>query len=202
MRIRICMKNRLLADGLKALVKEINPQWPVVVNNDPFPVLEKTDLFLTDGHICCRRWRTCCPDAKFVLIDTGRTEQEVTFILLAEHYDGVFDPAFDSSLFNRALRAVCDGQMWLEQKHLKGLVYDRQSRKDVRLATLSNHEMKIAALVSQGLRNRQIADQLCVCEQTIKGTLTRIYQKLGINNRTQLARLVTSHPAPNDTSVP
>jgi len=198
MRIRICMKNRLLADGLKALVREINPQWPVVVNSDPFPVLEQTDLFLTDGHICCRKWRSCCPDAKFVLIDTGRPDPEVTFILLSEHYDGVFGPTFDSGLLERALCSVGEGQMWLEQKHIKGLVNDRLRRSEARLTVLSDHERKIAAQVGLGLRNREIADRLCVCEQTIKGSLTRIYRKLGISNRAQLTRLVATHPTNND----
>lgn len=194
MNIRICLQSRILAEGLRALIQQLHPEWPIAVNNDPFPILDTTDLFVTDNGSCNRKWRERCRGAHFVLIDSGLHEQEVTFLLLAEHFDGVLAPEFDSSLLERALQAIASGQMWLDQKYLKGLVQHQQVSDSTHINTLTKHEQHITAFVAQGLSNREIAEKLCVCEQTIKSNLSKIYRKLNIRNRTQLVRLVIRHP--------
>ncbi|WP_431239310.1 LuxR C-terminal-related transcriptional regulator [Mycolicibacterium aichiense] len=55
---------------------------------------------------------------------------------------------------------------------------------------LSDREREIAALVADGLSNRQIADRLVVSVRTVEGHLYRVYNKLGINDREQLVRLI------------
>ena len=50
---------------------------------------------------------------------------------------------------------------------------------------LSPRETEIMRLVAQGMENRQIASQLYLSEKTVQNHLTRIYEKLGVNNRTQ-----------------
>jgi DNA-binding NarL/FixJ family response regulator len=53
-------------------------------------------------------------------------------------------------------------------------------------ATLTRRKIEIADLVSQGLPNRTVADQLGVGEGTVKIHLHNIYRKLGISKRTGL----------------
>jgi DNA-binding NarL/FixJ family response regulator len=48
----------------------------------------------------------------------------------------------------------------------------------------------VAALVAQGQTNREVAAQLFTTVATVEAHLTRIYRKLGIRSRTQLARAV------------
>jgi two-component system nitrate/nitrite response regulator NarP len=55
------------------------------------------------------------------------------------------------------------------------------------LDILAPREKQIAKLVGKGMRNREIADNLGMAEGTIKVYLHAIYQKLGIDNRTELA---------------
>jgi two-component system nitrate/nitrite response regulator NarP len=57
------------------------------------------------------------------------------------------------------------------------------------LGALAPRERAIARLVGVGLRNREIADELGLSEATVKVCLHRIYEKLGISNRTELAML-------------
>ena len=57
------------------------------------------------------------------------------------------------------------------------------------LDRLSARERAIARLVGEGLRNREIGDELGLTEGTVKVCLHRIYEKLGIANRTELALL-------------
>ena len=55
---------------------------------------------------------------------------------------------------------------------------------------ITGREREIAAMVSAGLSNREIADRLCVSVRTVDGHLYRIFAKLDIRNREQLARLI------------
>ena len=55
---------------------------------------------------------------------------------------------------------------------------------------LTPHELRVAALVERGLRNREIAAALYVTERTVEYHLTNVYGKLGIRSRTELARIL------------
>ena len=57
------------------------------------------------------------------------------------------------------------------------------------LGPLAPREREIAALVGKGMRNRDVAAALGMTEGTVKMYLHTIYQKLGIENRTELALL-------------
>jgi two-component system nitrate/nitrite response regulator NarP len=60
------------------------------------------------------------------------------------------------------------------------------------LAAITARERAIVGLVAQGVRNREIGDELGITEGTVKVYLHRIYEKLGVTNRTELALLVRS----------
>jgi DNA-binding NarL/FixJ family response regulator len=47
--------------------------------------------------------------------------------------------------------------------------------------------MRIAELVAKGRTNREVAAALFVTERTVEGHLTRIYDKLGVRSRAELA---------------
>ncbi|MBB3358140.1 MULTISPECIES: response regulator transcription factor [Novosphingobium] len=66
------------------------------------------------------------------------------------------------------------------------------------MAALSDRDRQIAEGVAAGLRNRDIADSLGVTEGTVKINLHRLYDRLGVANRTELALLVKTgaHPRP------
>jgi len=62
------------------------------------------------------------------------------------------------------------------------------------LERLNPRERRISRLVSRGLRNRDIGLQLNIGEGTVKVYLHAIYQKLGIENRTELALMAVNDP--------
>jgi DNA-binding CsgD family transcriptional regulator len=66
-----------------------------------------------------------------------------------------------------------------------------------RMEGLSPSELRVASLVAEGRTNREIAAALFLGERTVGGHLTRIYAKLGIRSRTELAR---SLPPPQPIS--
>jgi DNA-binding CsgD family transcriptional regulator len=68
---------------------------------------------------------------------------------------------------------------------------ERHERDEARnaLAGLAEMERRVAALVTEGATNREIAAKLCVSVKTVEATLTRIYRKLGIRSRVDVVRL-------------
>jgi DNA-binding CsgD family transcriptional regulator len=56
---------------------------------------------------------------------------------------------------------------------------------------LTPAERKVADLIARGMRNREIGRSLYMSVGTVEAHLTRIYRKLGIRGRSELARLVT-----------
>ena len=52
---------------------------------------------------------------------------------------------------------------------------------------LTEAESRIAALVAEGLTNREVAAHLFVTVHTVEGALTRVYRKLGVRSRSELA---------------
>ena len=71
---------------------------------------------------------------------------------------------------------------------------------------LSRRELEIAALVAEGLTNREIATRLFISERTVDGHLEHVREKLGVNTRAQIATWIVRQgteagPAPS-ISVP
>jgi len=62
----------------------------------------------------------------------------------------------------------------------------RKSMPD-RKRTLSSQERRIVQLVSQGLKNREIALELRIAVQVVRNYLGSIYDKVGMSNRVELA---------------
>jgi DNA-binding NarL/FixJ family response regulator len=61
------------------------------------------------------------------------------------------------------------------------------SKDDALYAGLTPSERSILKLLAQGLTNQAIADKLSLSEKTIRNTVTIIFQKLCVFNRTQAA---------------
>lgn len=65
-----------------------------------------------------------------------------------------------------------------------------------RFAALTPREREVAVLVADGMSNAEIAAALTVSGKTVNAHLERIYRKLGVHRRTQLALLVAAQAAP------
>ncbi|WP_346110688.1 helix-turn-helix transcriptional regulator, partial [Nonomuraea maheshkhaliensis] len=63
------------------------------------------------------------------------------------------------------------------------------------LDALTPQELRIAGLVADGLSSKEIAARLFLSPRTVEYHLYKIYPKLGIGTRTELARLVVLRKA-------
>ena len=75
-------------------------------------------------------------------------------------------------------------QLWAERAREElARIGGRASSPDELTAT----EQRIAELVAGGMTNREVASALFVTSKTVESTLTRVYRKLGVRSRTELA---------------
>ena len=68
----------------------------------------------------------------------------------------------------------------------------RGQTASARLGSLSPREQEVAELVAEGRSNREVASALYLSEKTVEGNLRRIFDKLGISRRGQIAALLQS----------
>jgi DNA-binding NarL/FixJ family response regulator len=85
----------------------------------------------------------------------------------------------------KELFAQLGAALWLERAEREQRRASPRPRRD---RELTNAERRVAALVASGRTNREVAAQLFTTVGTVEVHLTRIYRKLGIRSRTELAR--------------
>jgi DNA-binding NarL/FixJ family response regulator len=107
---------------------------------------------------------------------------------------GVFSRAqADIGLLAKCVRRVVEGQIWMDNRHLLCLLEafagngNGQQHKSNGPPKLTRREESVVRLVVQGRPNREIATELKLSEHTIKNYLFRIFDKLGVSNRVELA---------------
>jgi len=98
---------------------------------------------------------------------------------------GILPPSADSDLLKKALRAVSEGELWLDRVTLMKLFGNM--RRSALQPGLAKREKEILVHICHGYRNKEIALKLKISEQTVKSHCNRIYRKLGVSDRLQLA---------------
>lgn len=90
-----------------------------------------------------------------------------------------------------AIRSVASGELWfppdIAQSVLNAMAGENRTEKPGNISRLSEREKQIAQLVANGLRNRDIAAQLKISENTVKRHLQSIFDKTGARDRLELA---------------
>jgi two-component system nitrate/nitrite response regulator NarL len=97
------------------------------------------------------------------------------------------------------IRAVMQGQYWLEGRPVQNLV---QVLHDLTAQTappsrktfgLTGRELEVVTLITEGSTNKHIAVTFGISEETVKRHLTNIFNKLGVGNRLELALFALNH---------
>ena len=96
------------------------------------------------------------------------------------------------------IRTVMDGHYWIADERVVDLpdTFRKMERENAPPASffgLTASDLKIVAMVGAGLTNRKIAETLSLSEHTVKHHLTRIFDKLGISSRFELALFAVQH---------
>ena len=84
----------------------------------------------------------------------------------------------------RGIRAAARGESPIAPKAARSCSAARGQRPELQL---SEREHEVLRCVAEGLPNKVIAMRLEISEKTVKAHLTRIYQQIGVTDRTQAA---------------
>ena len=119
-------------------------------------------------------------------------EREQVLDALTAGADGFLDKAISPTGLMRALRGMSRGETPLPRELVTVVVdavhdFEARDRARERLVVLSAREREVLALVANGSRNRQIADELSISEFTVKRHMQNILQKLDLSSRTAAA---------------
>jgi DNA-binding NarL/FixJ family response regulator len=105
---------------------------------------------------------------------------------------GIVERSSSAEHLADSLRRVAGGEMQI------GFAAAREAVPPRRRVSLTPREREIVMYLRQGLRNKQIAAEMGITEGTVKIYLFRLFHKLGVRNRFELARsgAVEQMPAP------
>ena len=92
----------------------------------------------------------------------------------------------DVETFKRCTRATTDLSIVDSVGLALGAVRHQKSNADPVGSVLTKRESEVAALVAEGLGNKEIAAKLVISRRTVDGHVERIFSKLGIGSRTQI----------------
>ena len=110
-------------------------------------------------------------------VSTGFASQALTLGVR-----GILRKSLPIELQIKCLRIVAAGDLWVEQTLREELLTARR-------VLLTRRERQLVGLLVQGLKNKEIAHAMTLSEGTVKVYLTRLFQRLGVNDRFELALL-------------
>jgi two-component system, NarL family, nitrate/nitrite response regulator NarL len=151
----------------------------------------KPDLLLLDVHLpdgsgldVLKKVSGPRSRRKTILLTAGMDEAQ---LLVAADLapDGMVLKTSDPGHLLECMDAVVDGKRWIDPE-----ITEQTRQAELKAASappLTRRERELIELVRQGLRNRDIAAELGVTEGTVKVYLHAIFDKLQVENRTELA---------------
>lgn len=149
------------------------------------PDLVLLDVHLPDGSGLDVLKRTPARSRRrTILLTAGMDEAQ---LLAAEELapEGMVLKTSDPGHLLDCMDAVVAGERWVDPEILERT--RRAQEKAASAPPLTRRERELIELVRQGLRNRDIAAELGVTEGTVKVYLHAIFDKLHVENRTELA---------------
>jgi DNA-binding NarL/FixJ family response regulator len=181
------------ADGAQALTLAEREQPDIVL----------LDLALGEesGLDLLPRLRSVAEQARVILL-TGVRDPELHRRAVRQGAMGVVLKEQAAQVLLEAIEKVHAGQVWLDPSMVASMLgelsrphqAERAPDPEVaKIASLSERECEIVALLCQGMPNKQVANKLSISEVTVRYHLGHIYQKLGVDGRLELVIYAFRH---------
>ena len=164
------------------------------------PDVAVLDARLPDGSgiEVCRTVRAVDPSIR-ALILTSYDDDEALFAAIMAGAAGYVLKDVKGLDLVAAIRQVADGNSLIDPA-LTARVLERVHNGPAtapELADLTEQELKLLALIAEGLTNRQIGERMFLAEKTVKNYVSSILAKLGLERRTQAAVLASKLLGPD-----
>ena len=191
----------LMRAGLRALIDDAEDMQVVGAVADGAAALEsarelRPDVVLMDlsmpgldGAEATRRMTAELPDVQVLVLTSYADGENVVRALDAGAAGYLLKDAEPASLVE-AVRAVASGQSPLDPRVARTYLSTRRVPAG---PELTDREREVLSLVGMGLANKQIARRLGIREGTVKAHLTRVFQQIGVQDRTAAALWAREH---------
>lgn len=176
-----------------------------LVQLKPEMLLLDYGLPLLNGVRGISELRTLCPDTNIVIFHDSATDED-EWAMLKAGVRGYCSSDMEPSTLKQMVLTVNNGELWIRRKCLRRLMDDfvEMHRKEQTntiemhanlphlVDQLTRRELEIAARVANGESNKQIAYSLKITERTVKAHLTKVFDKLGVSDRLNMALIVSA----------
>jgi DNA-binding NarL/FixJ family response regulator len=186
MNILIDLGSHLMSEALYELLVRSGYERVVVSPANGFA----PDVILADSTTLRQDLHSQYPEAKLLLMDAGMETERLCATLLSYPIHGVLSPNTELRLFKKALTAVTQGQVWIDNGSVKSLLRGAGGISPKgRNGHITGREQEIVEYICRGLSNKEIARHLALSENTVKSHLARIFRKLNVTSRSKLIAL-------------
>ena len=196
--VAICCQVHLYAEGISKLLEEddeINVLGASSINTSVEDLIGMhPDIIVTD-LINCKKVIGLLSDSerKCVLLindkDTPLDGGDLR-LMITEGLGGLLPRDSDSKIFRKAIKKLNEGELWIDRQTLKEVFSSKPVNPKVKL---TKKEKEILECICDGLTNKEIADKLYICEQTVKSHCNHLFKKFGVTSRLKLAVSAPNH---------
>ena len=137
------------------------------------------------------------PETK-IIVQALAADESNTVDLYRRGVRGIIPRSISPDLLVKCVRKIAEGETWIDNQSVNWVIEAYRSHA----ASLTNprvqprlsaKEHAIIYCITQGKRNKEIALQIGTTEQVIKNYLRKIYDKLGVSDRLELALYCLHH---------
>jgi DNA-binding NarL/FixJ family response regulator len=199
-RVVIADDHTLYRSGLAELLKEFgidvvgqaaNGAAAVEAAADAAPDVVVMDLQMpgTSGVEATRHIAERTPASRVLVLTVSADEADVTEALLAGASGYVLKDGPVEDVVN-GIRAAAAGESLISPRVASMLLHSIREQDEQAVlprVPLSERELDVLRLLSQGLGNREIGQELCIEQSTVRNHVSSILMKLQVDNRVQAA---------------
>jgi two-component system nitrate/nitrite response regulator NarL len=163
----------------------------------PEIILLDLDLGGQDVITLIPELRAAAKDAR-VLVLTGLKDLEAHRRSMRLGAMGVILKDQAAEILIKAIEKVHAGEVWVDRLTMGSLLDEMTQAPEIdpeeaRIASLTQREREVIALIAEGLKNKQIGQRLFIGETTVTHHLTSIFSKLEVSDRLELVIYAFSH---------
>jgi DNA-binding NarL/FixJ family response regulator len=162
-----------------------------------------TDVVLLEGQLIAGtvdaipQFVRRAPNAKLI-VQVSESDESNTVELYRRGVRGVVPRSISPDLLVKCVRKIAAGETWIDNQSISWVIdaYRAQAASLTNPRTqprLSDKELAIIACITRGMRNKEIAYQIGTTEQVVKNYLRKVYDKLGVSDRLELALYCLHH---------
>jgi len=183
--VLVDLGSAVIADAVSHLLQSYGYQSYA---REPLP--REPDVIIIDSSTIEKRTADRYPQAAVLLVETDARPRNMGRAVLLQRVHGIVSCSADAAKFRKALDAVIDGQVWIDNGTIKDFLADANllSKKGA-ILSLTPQERTILESVRRGETNKEIAQKLHISIYTVKVHLGNMMQKAGAVNRAHLASM-------------